>query len=92
MTEVELLKMQIAALEKLVSIKDQTISALQSRPYYYQWPNTFNWPNTLNGGLNGGLTVTTGTMQQGQHYAAQGQNYATQTNTSGLCSIQGSQS
>ena len=47
MTDVELLKLQVEALEKLVKIKDDTISALQTKisltpastiQYVYYWP------------------------------------------------------
>lgn len=53
MTDVELLKMQVEALEKLVKIKDDTISELQnqltlSRTHniqYLPWPQVINIPS-----------------------------------------------
>jgi len=51
MTEIEILKAQVAALEKLVAIKDQTIAQLQAhpqrwgyQPVYPQWVTSTSAP------------------------------------------------
>jgi hypothetical protein len=88
MNEIETLKQTIAALEKLISIKDQTILSLQSRPYYWNYQPYWNgqYINTAAGG-----GVTSGLFQQG---ANQQSSCIAQfaTNTAGLCSVSGGQS
>jgi uncharacterized protein YqfB (UPF0267 family) len=78
MTEIETLKQTIVALEKLISIKDQTISALQSRPYY-NWQQHPYWQGQWHATI--GIT-TQGVNQDAlyQHNANQGMQ---------LCSVSG---
>lgn len=87
MNEVELLKQQVNALEKLISIKDQTISALQSRPYHYsQHPYWY--------GHNQAYATNQTSQNQYQQQANQCNGSLAQyaTNTAGLCSVSGGQS
>lgn len=67
MSEIEILKQQVSALEKLVAIKDQTISVLQSRPYYYQpyYYQPYWYGNSQTTGQSSLLSGTNQYQQQG---------------------------
>lgn len=86
MNEIETLKQTIAALEKLISIKDQTISSLQSRPYYgwqqypYYQDQWYSTNGANQGALNQGINQISLNHQQGCNQGMQ------------LCSVSGGQS
>jgi hypothetical protein len=65
MTETELLKAQIKELERLVSLKDQTIAHLQSQPRYYLYLQSHG---VMNGPYSQGIQQNC----QNQQYATQG--------------------
>lgn len=67
MTELECLREQIKALEKLVTIKDQIISTLQSRPNHYPY---------YYGGPFWTITSTSGATQGNGYQLGSNQNYS----------------